>query len=250
MRYALKIAYDGTYFSGWQVQPHQTTVQGEIERAILQAFGVQAKVCASGRTDSGVHAAGQVAHVDLPLGVPGERLADALNVHLCKGVSILSSCIAPENFDANRSAKRKTYCYNLYCSPRANPLLDRFAVRVEREIDVQAMRAAAMLFCGEHDFKAYCASGSAVKTTVRTVYSLDVVKEGDRVKIRVCGNGFLYNMVRTIAGTLLWYAYGKLSKEDIINSLERGERALVGKTLAPQGLVLESVEYGEEIFKH
>ena len=246
MRYALKIAYDGTYFCGWQVQPNGTSVQGEIERAILQAFGVNARVCGSGRTDSGVHAAGQVAHVDLPVNIAGEKLADALNVHLPQGVSILSSCVAPEGFDANRSAKRKTYCYNLYCSPRRNPLRERFAVRLEKEPDVAAMLDAAQMFVGEHDFKAYCASGSQVKTTVRTVYSLDVCSSEQMIKIEVCGNGFLYNMVRTIAGTLLWYAYGKLTKEDIIRSLEEGDRTLVGKTLPPNGLLLKSVEYGAE----
>ena len=246
MRYALKIAYDGTCFCGWQVQPNQITVQGETERAVFQAFGVEAKVCASGRTDSGVHAAGQVAHVDLPVNIPGEKMADALNAHLPEGVSVLSSCIAPDGFDANRSAKKKTYCYNLYCSPRKNPLLERFAVRVEKT-DISALREAAALFVGEHDFKAYCASGSQVKTTTRTIYSIDVSKEGELIKIKVCGNGFLYNMMRTIAGTLLWYAYGKLSQEDIKRSLESGNRTLVGKTLPPNGLILESVEYGEGV---
>ena len=245
MRYALKIAYDGTYFCGWQVQPNQTTVQGELERALSEAFGVRAKICGSGRTDSGVHAAGQIAHVDLPVNIPGEKLADALNARLPEGVSVLSSCIAPDDFDANRSAKRKTYCFNLYISPRRNPLLDRFAVRVDGSPDISTMREAAELFLGGHDFKAYCASGSNVKTTVRTIYSLDVLKEGEMIKIYACGNGFLYNMVRTIAGTLLWYAYGKITRGDIIASLEKGDRSLVGKTLPPNGLVLESVEYGE-----
>ena len=246
MRYALKIAYDGTSFSGWQIQPAQTTVQGEIERAIFDAFGVSAKVCASGRTDSGVHALGQVAHVDLPFDIPGEKLADALNTHLAGGVSVLSSCVAPQEFDANRSAKKKTYCYQLYVSPRRNPLYERFAVRAEVEPDISAMREGAKLFVGEHDFKAYCASGSSVKTTVRIIYSLDVSKADDMIKIKVCGNGFLYNMVRTIAGTLLWYAYGKLNREDIVASLERGDRTLVGKTMPPNGLILLSVDYGAD----
>lgn len=248
MRYALKIAYDGTYFCGWQVQPNQITVQGELERAVYDAFGVRARVCGSGRTDSGVHAAGQVAHVDLPVNIQGQKLADALNARLPEGVSVLSSCIAPDNFDANRSAKRKTYCYQLYVSPRRNPLLDRFAVRVDCTPDIAAMREGAELFVGEHDFKAYCASGSNVKTTVRTIYSLEVLKDGEMIKIYACGNGFLYNMVRTIAGTLLWYAYGKLSKKDIISSLERGNRSLVGKTLPPNGLFLERVEYDDGLF--
>ena len=246
MRYALKIAYDGTDFCGWQVQPNQTTVQGEIERAIQAAFGVQVRVCGSGRTDSGVHALGQIAHVDLPVNIQPEKLADALNVHLPQGISVLASCAAPQGFDANRSAKKKSYCYQLYCSPRRNPLYERYAVRVDGNPDINAMAEAAKLFIGEHDFKAYCASGSQVKTTVRTIFSLNVLKEREMIKIEVCGNGFLYNMVRTIAGTLLWYANGKITLQDVASSLVSGNRALVGKTLPPKGLVLHSVEYGAD----
>lgn len=246
MRYALKIAYDGTDFCGWQVQPNGRSVQGEIEKAVLQAFGVNAKVCASGRTDSGVHAVGQVAHIDLSVNVKPEKLADAINVFLPQGISILSSCAAPQDFDANRSAKKKTYRYSLYRSPRRNPLSERYAVRIDGKPDINAMKKAAELFVGEHDFKAYCASGSQVKTTVRTIFSLDVLNDGEMIKIEVCGNGFLYNMVRTIAGTLLWYAYGRITLEDIFSSLESGNRALVGKTLPAKGLTLISVEYAVE----
>ncbi len=249
MRYALKIAYDGTDFCGWQIQPNQTTVQGEIERAIFTVFGVRAKVCGSGRTDSGVHALGQVAHVDLSVNIQPEKLADALNVHLPQGICVLASCLAPDDFDANRSAKKKTYCYQLYFSPRRNPLLDRFAVRADGAPDINAMREAAKLFVGEHDFKAYCASGSQVKTTIRTIYSLDVSFDSGMLKIEVCGNGFLYNMVRTLAGTLLWYSYGKITLEDITASLEKGDRNSVGKTLPPKGLILKNVEYGIEGLK-
>ncbi len=239
----MKIAYDGTDFCGWQVQPNGTTVQGEIERAIKDTFNVSARVCGSGRTDSGVHALGQVAHVDLDVNIQPEKLADALNVHLPQGISVLSSYAAPDGFDANRTAKRKTYCYQFYCSPRRNPLMERYAVRLDRAPDLNAMREAAKLFVGEHDFKAYCASGSQVKTTVRTIYSLNVLTDGQMIAIEVCGNGFLYNMVRTIAGTMLWYAYGRITLEDIYSSLKSGNRSLVGKTLPPKGLILKSVEY-------
>lgn len=243
MRYALKIAYDGTDFCGWQIQPNGRTVQQELERAVSEAFGVNARVCASGRTDSGVHAAGQVAHVDLPIDMDGKKVADALNAHLCAGVSVLSSCAAPEGFDANRSAKRKTYRYSLYISRRRNPLCERFAVRVDSMPDVIKMREAAAYFVGRHDFKAYCASGSQVMTTEREVYSLDITEGGGKIEISVCGNGFLYNMVRTIAGTLLWYSYGKLTAEDIALSL-KGDRTRVGKTMPPNGLCLMDVDYG------
>lgn len=245
MRYALKIAYDGSYFCGWQIQANGNSVQAETERAINATFGVSARVCASGRTDSGVHALGQVAHVDLPLTIAGERLADALNAHLGQGVSILSSCVAPEGFDANRSAKKKTYRYTLYVSPRRNPVYGRFAVQIEKKPDSEAMRRAAAAFKGVHDFKAYCASGSSAKTTVREIYSFDIKEEGDFIALEVCGNGFLYNMVRTMAGTVLWYACGKLNDGDISRSLTQGDRRLVGKTLPPEGLCLIGVDYGE-----
>lgn len=247
MRYALKIAYDGTNYCGWQVQLNKPTVQGELQNAINSAFGVQAKVCASGRTDSGVHALAQVAHVDLPLSIQGEKLADALNAHLPEDISVLASREVDKSFDANRSAKKKTYCYTMYCSPRRNPMNERYALRIDGEPNVSAMREAAKLFVGEHDFKAYCASGSQVKTTVRTVYSIDVLNEGGLLKIVVCGNGFLYNMVRTLAGTLLWHACGKLAKEDIVRSFESGDRKAVGKTLPPKGLCLMSVEYADGV---
>jgi tRNA pseudouridine38-40 synthase len=252
VRYALKVAYDGTSYCGWQVQPNGLTVQQKLQDAIYAAFNETAVVTASGRTDSGVHSFGQVCHVDLNANITGEKLADALNVHLPSDISVLSSCVAPEGFDANRSAKRKTYCYNLYTAKRRHPLNDRYAVLVKGDVDVDKMREAAQSFLGEHDFKAYCASRSQVQTTVRTIYSLSVESQnqGDctAIKIKVCGNGFLYNMVRTIAGTLLYYALGRITLSDVKGSIEKGDRNLVGKTMPPQGLVLESVDYGIKLF--
>ncbi|MDE7300604.1 MAG: tRNA pseudouridine(38-40) synthase TruA [Clostridia bacterium] len=243
MRYALKIAYDGTNFCGWQIQPNGRTVQAELNAAASKVFGEQIVVTASGRTDSGVHAAGQICHFDAQNIIEGEKVADALNVQLPPDVSVLASAVVGGEFDSNRSAKRKTYVYRLYVSPRRNPLLSRYAVHLKDRPDAGKMREAANLFIGEHDFAAYCASGSAVKTTVRTVYSIDVKEDGDFIDIEVCGNGFLYNMVRTLAGTLLFYAYGRLSKEDLTATVERCDRARVGKTMPPEGLTLKSVDY-------
>lgn len=248
MRYALWVAYDGTHFCGWQIQPNGRTVQSELNGAVFKAFGESASVTASGRTDAGVHAQMQVCHVDLNASIPGEKLADALNARLPDDVSVLCSAAAPAGFDANRSAKRKTYRYNLYFSPRRNPLLERYAVWVKGRPDLEKMREAAALFVGVHDFAAYCASGSQVKTTTREVYSVEIISDGGTVALEVCGNGFLYNMVRTMVGTVLWYSLGKLSAENIAASLERGERSLVGKTMPAKGLVLKSVEYGTELF--
>lgn len=248
MRYVLSVAYDGTHFNGWQVQSNGRTVQGELNEAVFKAFGERSPVTASGRTDAGVHASNQICHVDLQADIAGEKLADALNCRLPQDVSVLQSAVAPDGFDANRSAKKKTYCYNLYFAPRRNPLYDRYAVWIKGKADINKMKEAAAHFVGEHDFAAYCASGSQVKTTVRTVYSVNVISKDGIVEIEVCGNGFLYNMVRTLVGTVLWYSLGKLRGEDILTSLNECDRNRVGKTMPAKGLVLRSVDYGKDLF--
>ncbi|MGN0812462.1 MAG: tRNA pseudouridine(38-40) synthase TruA [Candidatus Coproplasma sp.] len=248
MRYVLKVAYDGTDFCGWQIQPNGRTVQEELNSAVFKAFGERSTVNASGRTDSGVHALSQICHVDLSRDIEGCKLADALNFYLPQDVSVLCSALAPEGFDSNRSAKKKTYCYSVYYSPRRNPLKDRFSVLLKVAPDVEKLKECAALFVGEHDFSAYCAAGSQVKTTVRTIHFFTVEEADGEIKFKVCGNGFLYNMVRTLVGTCIWYAYGKIDKERVIASLETGNRALVGKTMPPYGLCLTDVDYGVELF--
>lgn len=248
VRYALKVAYDGTHFCGWQIQPNGRTVQEQLNIAVFKAFGENACVNASGRTDSGVHAACQVCHVDLSKDIAGAKLADALNFYLPQDVSVLSSSLAPEGFDANRSAKKKTYRYTVYATPRRNPLKDRYAVHLKQLPSVQKLKECAELFVGEHDFAAYRAAGSQVKTTVRKLYSFTVEEVEGEIRFTVCGNGFLYNMVRTLVGTCLWYAYGKIDKQAVICSLQTGDRTKVGKTMPPQGLCLIDVDYGKNLF--
>lgn len=249
MRYVIKVCYDGTNFCGWQVQQGLRTAQDELNTAVRRAFGERTPVVASGRTDSGVHALGQVCHFDLTKDMPGSKVADALNYYLPEDESVLESAQVEDGFDANRSAKKKTYVYSLYYSPRRNPLKDRYAVRINYAPDIEKMKKCASLFVGEHDFSAYCASGSQVKTTERTVYSFTVEESDGDIKLSVCGNGFLYNMVRTMVGTVLGFAAGKLSEEDVLNSLNFGDRTLVGKTMPPQGLCLYSVDYGRKLFQ-
>lgn len=248
MRYVMKIAYDGTSYAGWQRQKNAMSVQETLENAILQALGVDVRITASGRTDAGVHAAGQVCHFDSDtLTVPPERMPDCLNRFLPSDIRIIDGWGTDVNFDSNRSAKRKTYCYSLYVSEREMPLLERFAVRVDNAPSLAVLREAAKLFEGEHDFKAFCASGSSVKTTVRTVYEVKV-EETERfgcreIKIFVTGNGFLYNMVRTMTGELLDLALGKRSKDSLQKAYETGDRGLLGKTMPAKGLLLLNVEY-------
>ncbi len=252
MRYALLISYDGTNYGGWQIQKNAVTVQQKLTEALNSALGCKVSVTASGRTDSGVHAAAQVCHFDAETTIPPERLADALNPLLPEDISVLRSAAAPEGFDATSGAKKKTYCYRVYLSPRRNPLKDRYAVWVNYAIDLNKLERAAKLFVGEHDFKAYCAAGSQVKTTVRRIYSVDIKTAESRlsrdIEIFVCGNGFLYNMVRTLAGTMLYFAAGRISEEDILRSVEEGDREAVGKTMPARGLTLESVDYGVNLF--
>ncbi len=251
-RYALLVAYDGTDYGGWQIQKNAVSVQQRMEEACARVFGARTCVTASGRTDSGVHAAGQVCHFDAETTIPAEKIAEVLNMHLPPDISVLNSAEAPEGFDANRSAKKKTYCYRVYLSPRRNPLKDRYSVWVKTPVDISKLKYISGAFVGKRDFKAYCKSGSQVKTTVREVYSVRVESGesyGSRdVEIYVCGAGFLYNMVRTIAGTMLCFAQGFLSEDEIARSFSDLDREAVGRTMPSKGLTLESVEYGLENF--
>ena len=252
MRYVLLVAYDGTDYGGWQIQKNAVTVQEKLSKAIAETLGFPVTVTASGRTDSGVHAAAQVCHFDAETAIPAERMADAINFRLPDDISVLQSAVAPDGFDATSSAKKKTYCYRVYLSPRRSPLKDRYSVQIKYPVDIEKLEKAGKMFVGEHDFKAYCAAGSQVKTTVRTVYSIEVKTAETRgstdVEIYVTGNGFLYNMVRTLAGTMIYYAAGRISGEDIVRSLEKSDRNAVGKTMPANGLTLESVDYEIKLF--
>ncbi len=250
MRYVLKIAYDGTNYAGWQRQKNALSVQEALEKALLSAVGLDVRITASGRTDAGVHAAGQVCHFDGDLTVPPERMPDCLNRHLPSDIRVVEGWQGEESFDSNKSAKKKTYCYSLYVAEREMPLKERFSVRIENAPDIKTLQETAKLMEGTHDFKAFCASGSSVKTTVRTVYEVRV-EEGESygsrdIKVYVTGNGFLYNMVRTMTGELMEVSLGRRSKESLIAAFESGERSLLGKTMPAKGLTLLNVCYGEE----
>ena len=252
MRYAILLAYDGTDYGGWQIQKNSITVQEKLEEACEKVFGKKTGVTASGRTDSGVHAAGQVCHFNAETTIPADKIADVLNRFLPPDIAVLQSAAAPENFDANRSAKRKTYCYRIYLAERRNPLKDRYSVWVKNPVNIAKLRHILGSFVGKHDFKAFCKSGSQVKTTVRDVYSAEAVITkaalSTDVEIYVCGGGFLYNMVRTVAGTAIGFAEGSLSEADVARSLSLGDREAVGRTMPAKGLTLEKVEYGFTLF--
>lgn len=247
--YFLVLAYDGTAFNGWQAQrkTHLRTVQETVESAAKEIFGAPTSVTASGRTDAGVHAAGQVCSFCADTSIPAEKLADCFNALLPFDVRVLQSGRAEEGFDACRGAKRKTYVYSLYFSRRENPLKERFCVRVGGMPDFEGMSAAARMLEGEHDFKAFCAADSSAKTTVRKLFGLTLRREntltGEELHIYVTGNGFLYNMVRTIVGTLLDVGFGRRTLADVERALATGDRTAVGRTMPAKGLTLLRVEY-------
>ena len=255
MRFRAVISYFGKEYVGWQRQLNGPSVQEALERALSETFGAPTQATASGRTDAGVHAEGQVVHFDADTAIPPEKIPFAVNTRLPNDISMLSCEPVSGDFNARFSAKRKTYRYDIYVSRHRRPVLEQTHAHVVTPLSLTAMRACADAIEGEHDFKGFEASGSAVKSTVRTVYSIELKAEGaaedgtlseGRLSVYVTGNGFLYNMVRIIAGTLVYAGQGKLSVEDVERVLETGDRTLAGKTLPPHGLTLVSVGYGEE----
>ena len=244
MKIALKISYDGTDYAGWQVQKNAPTVQEKLNEAVFALTGERVSVTGSGRTDAGVHAAGQVAHFETESALPPEKYAPALNVFLPPDIRVLSSRAVTDTFHAVRSAKRKTYVYSFYRAETELPLKERYAVRIYGETDLENMRNCAAVFVGQHDFTCFLASGSDVKDAVRTIFSLEITERGDDLSLSVTGDGFLYNMVRILAGTLLEAAKGKRTPADCAALLAGKDRSPAGKTMPAKGLCLVSVEYG------
>ena len=257
MRYRAVISYYGANYVGWQRQLNGLSVQEVLEKALEKTFGAPTSATASGRTDAGVHALGQVVHFDADTSIPTDKIPFAVNTHLPDDVSMLSCEIASENFNARFSAKRKTYCYKIYVSKHRLPVLELDHEHITYPLDLDKIEQAAKNIEGTHDFKCFEASGSVVKNTVRTVYSVDVAtRHFDNATVRadgkffdgelsisVTGNGFLYNMVRIIAGTLVYVGIGKLTPQDVSRILETGDRKAAGKTLGAKGLTLMSVQY-------
>lgn len=243
MNVKITVTYDGTDFCGWQIQPNGRSVQQILEEAVEKVTGEKVKITGSGRTDSGVHAMGQTASFRLEKNFPVERLYLALNAFLPPDVKVTASETAPDTFNACRSAKKKTYIYRFYKSKAELPLLERYAYRINPDVNVDKMREVAEVYKGEHDFKCFKASGSSALTTVRTIYDINIKENGIETTLSVTGNGFLYNMVRILAGTLLKAAEGKFDVNDALESLSTGKRELCGTTLPAKGLCLYSVEY-------
>ena len=244
MRYVLVLSYDGTAYCGWQRQKNGLSVQEVVETAIRSLTGADVTVTGSGRTDAGVHALAQVAHFDGDFSIPPEKFYLALNPYLPPDVKAIASFAAPPSFHARYSAKKKTYRYSFYYSAVVLPVKDRYAQPVaEENIDLDKLRNASEVFLGEHDFAAFRSVGSSVKDTVRTIYAIRVEDTEGGFYIEVTGNGFLYNMVRVMVGSLLAVANGDLTAEEIAAALSSGQRDKRFKTLPAKGLLLVGVQY-------
>ena len=239
----LTIEYDGKEFNGWQKQPNKLNIQGEIERSIKDITGEDVDLIASGRTDAGVHALGQVANFKTDSNIPVEKIPIALNTKLKRSIRILAAEEVDERFHSRYNCKKKTYKYVINNSANGTAIYRNLEYNFSQELNVDKMNEAVKYFIGEHDFKGFKASGTSSKSSVRTIYDAKVYKNGDRVNIELTGNGFLYNMVRIISGTLIDVGIGKILPEEVPDIINSKERTKAGKTLPPNGLYLIKVEY-------
>ena len=239
----LIIEYDGKSFNGWQKQPTKLNIQGEIERAIGEITGEEIKLIGSGRTDAGVNAIGQTANFKTNSNIPIEKIPLALNSKLKKSIVIVSAEEVDDSFHSRYNVKSKTYRYTINNSQNGSAIYRDMEYHFPIKLDVKKMKEAAKLFEGEHDFKGFKASGTSSKSSVRTIYKADVKQDGDRIYIELTGNGFLYNMVRIISGTLLDVGLGKIDVNDIPQIIDSKDRKRAGKTLPAHGLCLVKVEY-------
>ena len=247
IKFKLTIAYDGTAYEGWQVQTIGTGVQEKVEAALAQLFPSHPRVHSSSRTDTGVHALGMVAHFELPrteFKMPVRKLALAINAHLPEDIRVWFAARAPARFHARFDAKGKQYRYTVWNHAAMNPLLRRTAWHVTRPLDLNAMRAAAALFIGRHDFQSFASNpGYAKESTVRTLTRCDVKKNGPLLSFTIEGDGFLYKMCRGIVGTLVQAGLGRFPASEIRSMLAKRDRRVAGMTAPAQGLVLWKVFY-------
>ncbi len=241
----LIIEYDGTNYSGWQIQKNAKTIQEEIQKAIYKTTREKVNLVGAGRTDAGVHAKGQVANFITSSDIPCKQFAWALNSVLAKDIVIKDSDEMPMDFHSCFDAKSKIYSYTIYKGTFAPAIMRNYMYhfRFNRIMDMEKTIRAAAYFEGTHDFKGFMATGSNVKNTIRTIYSINFYEDGDTIKIVYHGNGFLYNMIRIITGTILYAGIGKIDLEEIPNIIESGKREMAGITVPSHGLCLEEVYY-------
>lgn len=239
----LTLEYDGTGYCGWQIQPNAKSIQETLECSIEKLTGIRSTVIGSGRTDSRVHALGQVANFFTESTIPKERFAAALNSVLPKDISVKNSEEVSMDFHSRYSAVEKEYKYYIFNNKVRSPIKRNYSYFVSYKLDIKAMEKALECFIGTHDFIGFMSTGSNIKGTVRTIHEASLKEKEDMIEVTLRGNGFLYNMVRIIVGTLLEVGTGKVNYMDISEIIESGDRNRAGATAPPEGLFLSKVIY-------
>ncbi|GLB61352.1 tRNA pseudouridine(38-40) synthase TruA [Cytobacillus sp. NCCP-133] len=243
-RFKCTVTYDGTHFAGYQIQPYKRTVQGELERALKKLHkGEDIKVIASGRTDAGVHARGQAIHFDSPLNIPLEKWELALNSMLPGDVAIIGTERAASDFHVRFDAKGKEYRYFVHLSPRRDPFKRHYAYQYPFSVNLESIKRATADLIGTHDFTSFCSAKTEVEDKVREIQGINVLEEEDMLIFCFKGTGFLYNMVRILAGTLLEVGIGERDPYSMPFVIKEKNRSAAGKTAPPQGLYLWKVFY-------
>lgn len=237
------VAYDGTNYCGWQVQPNEITIEEVLNRSLSNLLGEEIEVMGASRTDSGVHSLGNVAVFDTNTRMPADKIAFALNQRLPEDIVVQGSCEVPSDWHPRYQESTKTYEYRILNRTFRMPTRRFDTYFYHYPLDVEQMSEAASYLVGTHDFASFCAANAQVKSTVRTIYSCTAQKENDIITIRVTGNGFLYNMVRIIAGTLIEVGAGKRRPEEIKDILAAENRDAAGPTAPAQGLTMMGIEY-------
>lgn len=245
----ITLEYDGSRYDGWQKQGNtDNTIQGKLENVLFRMAGEEIEVHGSGRTDAGVHARGQVAnfHINAELCPDGETAREYLNRYLPEDIRVLSAKIVPERFHSRLSATSKTYGYYVETGDKKNVFERKYVYGFGKKLDVEAMRQAAEFLIGEHDFKSFCANRRMKKSTVRRIDEIRIVEHGTKLEFLYTGNGFLYNMVRILTGTLLEIGSGMRQPEEMKEIIEAKNRDMAGRTAPPEGLFLLHVDYEGE----
>ena len=243
-RIKLVVAYDGTNYCGWQVQPNGETIEGVLNRELSSLLGEDIKVTGASRTDSGVHSLGNVAVFDTDTRIPPEKISYALNIRLPEDIVVQDSCEVAPDFHPRHCNSRKTYEYRILNRRFAMPTRRLDTYFYHRPLDVERMQQAARYLKGTHDFKSFCSVNTVVEDTVRTIYTLQVIKDADDIiTIRVQGSGFLYNMVRILAGTWIQVGIGAMEPEQMTEILEAKDRSASGPTAPAQGLTMMGIEF-------
>lgn len=242
----LKLMYDGTHYHGWQVQPNGVTVQEKLQDSIQQILGTRENVTGCSRTDSGVHARDFCCNIRTESDIDCYRFTGALNAVLPEDICVKSCCEVAPDFHARYDSRGKRYVYRVWNANYKNPFLTTYAYHYKNRLDAEFLNEQAQAYIGTHDFKGFCSAGSSVEDTVRNVRSFSVERKGEEVLFTVEADGFLYNMVRIMVGTLIEISENKIKKDTLADIIESRDRLRAGRTAPPQGLYLDKVFYGDD----